>query len=286
MKNILIPTDFSKNAWNAISYALHFFKNEKCKFYFLNTYTPVFYRADYALGGAMYSAIPDVGVDISLAQLGKTLKDVQERFPNKNHEFDVVSAFNTLTDEINKLSKKKNIDLIVMGTQGATGAKQLFLGSNTVFVIRKAKVPVLAIPENYTFRVPKKILFPSDFLTLYKKNEVYNIIEMAKMYGAEITLFHVWEVQDMTDIQEKNKSSLLKDLKNTSFEQIQVKGKKLPEAVLDYIDENDIDLLVMMNRNHSFFERVLIRQNVDQIGFHVQIPFLVVRDTSEVKYTQ
>ncbi len=283
MKHILLPTDFSDNAWNAISYAMQFFKNEKCKFYFLHTYTPVFYRADYALGGAMYSAIPDVGVDVSLAQLEKTLEDVQKQFPNENHTFEIVSAFNILTDEVNQLSKKKDIDLIVMGTQGATGAKQLFLGSNTVFVIRKAKVPILAIPENCKFRAPRKILFPSDFLYPYKKNEVYNIIEMAKMHGAEIILFHVWEVQDITESQEKNKNSLLKELKNVSFEQVQVEGKKLPEAVLDYIDENDIDLLAMMNRNHSFFERVLVRQNVDQIGFHVNIPFLVIRDTSEVE---
>ena len=283
MKHILLATDFSDNAWNAITYAMQFFKNEKCKFYFLHTYTPAFYRADYALGGAMYSAIPDVGVDVSLAQLEKTLEDVQEQFPNENHTFEIVSAYNILTDEVNQLSKKKDIDLIVMGTQGATGAKKLFLGSNTVFVIRKAKVPILAIPENCKFRAPRKILFPSDFLYPYKKNEVYNIIEMAKMHGAKIILFHVWEVHDITESQEKNKNSLLKELKNVLFEQVQIEGKKLPEAVLDYIDENDIDLLAMMNRNHSFFERVLVRQNVDQIGFHVKIPFLVVRDTAEVE---
>ena len=69
------------------------------------------------------------------------------------------------------------------------------------------------------------------------------------------------------------------DLENVSYKQVQVKGKNLQEAILEYIDENDSDLLAMMNRKYSFFERILIRQNVDQIEFHVQIPFLVVRDT-------
>ena len=146
-----------------------------------------------------------------------------------------------------------NIDLIVMGTKGATGSKQLFLGSNTVSIIRKAIVPLLVIPENCSFRPIERILFPSDFLSAYKKDEVYNIIETAKMHRAEIILFHVWEVYNMTENQEENKNSLLKDLKNISFEQVQVKDKKLPEAILDHIDENDINLLAMMNRNHSFF---------------------------------
>ena len=73
MKNILIPTDFSKNAWNAISYAMQFLENEKCKIYFLHTYTPAFYRLDYALGGTMFSAIPDVKVDVALAGLEKDI---------------------------------------------------------------------------------------------------------------------------------------------------------------------------------------------------------------------
>lgn len=283
MKNILIPTDFSDNAWNAISYALRLLRQEKCKFYFLHTYSPAFYRIDYALGGASYGGIPDVGLDISLAGLENTLKNVREQFPNKNHTFEIVSAFNMLTDKINEFSEKKDIDFIVMGTKGATGAKQIFLGSNTVFVLRKAKVPVLVIPESYVFRPIKNILFPSDFLSIYKKEEVYTIIELARMFGADITIFHVWEVQNLTERQEKHKNLLLKQFKNVAFEQVQVKGKNLPEAILEYIDTNEIDLLAMMNRDHSFFERILIKQNIDQIGFHVQIPFLVVRDTSEVE---
>ncbi len=71
MKNILLPTDFSRNAWNAIAYALHFLKDEPCIFYLLNTYTPAFYRADYLIGGPAVSAIPDIRVDVSLAGLDR-----------------------------------------------------------------------------------------------------------------------------------------------------------------------------------------------------------------------
>lgn len=283
MKNILIPTDFSDNAWNAISYALEFFKNDKCKFYFLHTYIPSFYRMDYALGGPAFSAIPDMEVDVALAGLEKTLENVSDKFPNPKHTFEIVTAFNTLTDEINELSEKKNIDMVVMGTQGAAGVKQLFLGTSTVFVIRKAKVPVLVIPENCKFKPVKNILFPSDYLTPYKKEEIYTIIEAAKMHGAEITVLHIQEEYDHPESQIKNKGLLLDQLKNTSYKEVEVFGKTMPEAILEYIEEHQIDLLAMMNRGHSFFERILIKQNIDQIGFHVHIPFLVVRDTAEIK---
>ena len=80
MKKILLPTDFSSNAWNAITYALEFYKDEWCMFYLLNTYTPVIYRVDYLIGGPAYSAIPDVGIDISLAGLERTLEHIKKEY--------------------------------------------------------------------------------------------------------------------------------------------------------------------------------------------------------------
>jgi len=283
MKNILIPTDFSPNSWNAVVYAMQFLKDENCKFYFLHTYTPSFYRLDYMIGGPEFSAIPDYEVDVSVEGLEKTVQDVKKQFPNKKHSYKTVSAFNTLTDEINAFSKRKNIDMVVMGTQGATGAEQLFLGSSTVFVIRKAKVPVLAVPKNCRFTGVKNMLFPTDYWPQYKKEEVQTIIDLAIMHKAEITLLHINDGYDLTEEQVANRSVLEDELQRVPHNEIEMIGKSMPDAILEYIDEHHIDLLTMMNRGHSFFDRILIKQNIDQIGFHVHIPFLVVRDTAEIK---
>jgi len=280
--NILLPTDFSKNSGNAISYAMELFKNEKCNFFFLHTYTPSFYRMDYMLGGPMFSAIPDSGVDISLAGLEKTLKDVKKSYKNPNHSYNIISAFNTLTDEINEVTIEKEIDMVVMGTQGATGAKEIFLGSNTVYVLRKAIAPVLVIPENYTFQKIEKILLPSDYLTNYKDNELSTAIKMVKMNKAKLIVLHVKEEYDLTASQDENKMALYRRLDGLSTTLTELKGSLMPNAILNYVQKNGIDLLMMMNRKHSFFERIFEKQNVDQIGFHIKIPFLVIRDTAKV----
>jgi nucleotide-binding universal stress UspA family protein len=210
--NILLPTDFSKNSGNAIAYAMQLFKNEKCNFFFLHTYTPSFYRMDYMLGGPLFSAIPDSDVDISLAGLEKTLEDVKKKYKNPNHTYSIISAFNTLTDEINEVTVEKEIDMVVMGTQGATGAKEIFLGTNTVYVLRKAIAPVLVIPENYTFQKIQKILLPSDYLTNYKEDELSMAIKMAKMNQAKLIVLHVKEEYDLTASQQENKKALYHSL--------------------------------------------------------------------------
>lgn len=283
MTNILIPTDFSKNAWHAISYALLLFKDETCTFYLLHTYTPAFYRMDYMLGGPEASALPDTGVDASLAGLERTLADIRKEFPNKRHRFEVLSAFNTLTDEIREQCETKQIDLVVMGTRGAGGAKQLFLGSNTVFAIRKATVPVLAIPETVLFHPPRCVLFPSDYLSAYKPEELAPLLHMIRMHQARVVLLHVNDGSELTDHQKDHKAHLERLMGDADYDVVEIYEGQMPGAVLDYIDEHPIDMLVMMNRKHDFFERILERQNVDRIGFHVRIPFLVMPDSSAVE---
>ncbi|MCK5441692.1 MAG: universal stress protein [Maribacter sp.] len=282
MKKILLPTDFSSNAWNAITYALGFFRDEECTFYFLHTYSPAFYRVDYLIGGPAYSAVSDAGVDFSLARLEKTMQGVNEQYQNPKHHFETLSAFNILTDEIKDVCERKNIDLILMGTQGATGAKEIFLGTNTVFVLRKAKVPVLVVPENHKFKEIKSILFPTDYRSPYKKKELQFMIDVAKMHKAKLIVMHMKEGCDLTLIQKENKEFLAEyfDVLDHAFEEIE--GHLMPNAIYEYIDEHYPNLLAMMNRKHSLLERLLTKQNVDSIGFHTKIPFLVMRDTSKI----
>lgn len=280
MKQVLIPTDFSKNAWNATAYALNFLKDEECTFHFLHTYTPAFYRMDYVMGGPTFSAIPDASVERSLIGLEKVVERAKKEFSNPKHHYNTLSSFNTLTDEIKDVCKKRKIDLIVMGTQGATGATEIFLGTNTVYTLRKAVVPVLVIPEGYAYKSIKKILFPSDYWSDYKTEELQPLLDIAKELEAEITVFHVNEEYDMTDAQLKNQGFLEEKLTEVKHHFVLEKEQLMPNAVSHHIEEKQIGLLAMMNRKHSFFERLMVRQNVDVLGFHITIPFLVLPDTA------
>lgn len=278
MKKILLPTDFSDNAWNAIGYALEFFKNEECAFHILHTYTPTFYRVDYMMGGPTYSAIPDMGVDVAQAGLDKTLVDIKLKFKNPKHKFKTLSAFNTLTNEIEELTENNDYDLIVMGTQGAKGAKEIFLGTHTVHVIRKSNIPVMAIPTGYCFKKLKSILFPTDYGQLYKEEVLLHITALVTIHKAKLTVLHVKEGDNLSDGQEANKKALVDYFKEVHPDFISESGKLMPSAIHDYIKEHESGLLVMVNRKHNFLERLLVKQNIDTIGFHTTVPFMVMPD--------
>lgn len=283
MKKIVLPTDFSNNARNAIVYALEFFKDEKCEFHILHTYTPTFYRLDYMMGGPTYSAIPDMGVDIAQAGLEKTLIDIKSNFDNPKHTFKTLSAFNTLTNEIIELTETKDFDLVVMGTQGATGAKEIFLGSHTVNVIRKSNIPVIAIPSGFLYKTIKSVVFPTDYKSLYKKNDLRILLDLIKTQKAKLTVLHIKEEYDLTEEQETNKKALADSFRDINHVFVEERGKLMPEAVHEYCIANESELLVMFNRRHSFLERWLYKQNVDSIGFHTTVPLLVMCETSQPK---
>ncbi len=281
MKNILLPTDFSPNAWNAIEYALELFKEEEMHFILLNTYTPALYRVDYAIGGPAYSGIPDLAMEQSSKGLEQTLKRIEERYPNDKHTFRTVSVFNLLIDEICHLCETEDIDLIVMGTQGATGASRVLFGSNTVFAMRKSSVPVLAIPEQYKFRPLENLLFTTDYLSHYKPQDLNPLLSILRLQQAKLTLLHFVEEGEMTSFQEEQQRFLHDYFEGFKHSFKNIYKQYMPDGVYDYIDTHDVDVLVMMNRKHSFVERLLLRQNVDTIGFELRIPFLVLQDHSQ-----
>ena len=151
MKNILLPTDFSENSWNAIAYALQLFKNDTCMFHLLNTYTPTIFQYDYTNTGTAQHELADVMRENSEEKLEALVNKIKQAYNNPKHSFATMSAFNTLISELAELHEGHVMDMIIMGTQGASGLKEILFGSNTIHVIKNSKCPVIAVPSNFSF---------------------------------------------------------------------------------------------------------------------------------------
>ncbi len=149
MKRILVPTDFSNNAYNALYYATRLFKNDACQFYILNT-------CDVEIP-VLTSIIDTTHGDEQLRKeskekLTETFHSIVRDTEDFNHFFETISTTKKLPEVIEETVMNKGIDLIVMGTKGATGAKGFFMGSNTSNIIQKIKCcPVLAVPDEFNF---------------------------------------------------------------------------------------------------------------------------------------
>ena len=144
MLRILIPTDFSDNAWNAITYGLELFRKERCTIYLLHI-NPL---PHYSGAGTSIKGSTDMLRETMLQESEKSLKEllekINETLPNERHTFITIALYDFFVDSIKREVQDKHIDLIIMGTKGASGLKKVSLGSNTGDVITKVQCPLLA----------------------------------------------------------------------------------------------------------------------------------------------
>ncbi|SEL26113.1 Nucleotide-binding universal stress protein, UspA family [Maribacter orientalis] len=278
MTTILIPTDFSKNAMHAIKYAIQLYKCERTNFYFLHAYADEIYGPFKENGGKSIEEQKEItrkNVDQSLKN---TITELTEKYHNPKHSFKTVSTFESLVDAVNDLANQINVDLVIMGTQGKTADKKITFGSHTVQVFKYVSCPVLAIPENYEYRQPKKILFPTDYMLPYKRRELKLLNTLAAEFKSEVHCLYISDFEELSHRQIDNKQFLQESLPNAYLFDERTPVKNKGEAIMEYILEKDINLLVMVNARHSYLEDLLYRSTVVDIGLHPKIPFMVMQN--------
>ena len=275
MKRILLPTDFSENSLKAIQYALLIYKDIKCTFYLVHTFTPPVYETEYLYGSSIQFELGDILRKSSEEQMEELRAQLEDQYSNPNHTFIGRIAFNTLLDEISQTVEAENIDLIVMGTQGATNAAEILIGTNTIHVIKRAHCPVIAIPQKFELKTPKEILFPNDYEIRFKKESFTLLSQIADLHGSRINVLHVRAGYELTGEQEKNKSQL-KGLLGDLCLFHEVPDNSIIPAINEFLGKGKIDLLVMVRNKHTFLERLFIEPVIKRIGLHVTVPFMVL----------
>lgn len=279
MKRILLPTDFSENAWNATEYALQLFAGQPCTFYFLNTYTPSIPSSRFMMPTSPNSRLEEMSRVNSEKGLEKVVNRARELSDNPDHVFDCISSFNLLVEEVNHIVEERDIDLIVTGTKGASGMEEVFMGSNTVRIIKSIKkCPILAIPQYFLFAKPKEIAFATDFRRFYSQSELKPLLELAAQFEAVIRIVYVQhEIRPLNEVQEFNLKMLRKFLGDQEhFIHTVSELASVSQTLELFTQQLGIHLLALLNYPHSYVERVTHEPIVKRTAFHTQIPLLVI----------
>ena len=280
MRKILIPTDFSENALNAIKNAVIHFKYEQCEIYLMHAYIDELYEAKKDYSNSDFEAFKKNLISVIENKMATLLAEIKKFSPNPKHTFYTLLQNGTLIDESNDIVDRENIDLLIMGTLGESNQKNKTFGSNTIQVLKYVKCPVMAIPKGYASYSPKKLLFTTDYQLPYKRRELKLISTLAKSFVAKINFLYVSNFESLSHRQEDNKSFLESCFRSNLIEFHSKQGKDLTNAINTFIQEYDIDLLIMVNSRHSFLENILYKSTIDAIGLHIKIPFLVLQNLS------
>jgi nucleotide-binding universal stress UspA family protein len=276
VKTILLPTDFSENSKNAITYALDFFKGHKCTFYFLNIQKAHQYVTGDVLSASPRSSVYEAVLADNKAELKQFMKPFQETYASQEYTFKAKVDFDNFIDAINQAILLYGIDLIVMGTNGATDASEVLFGSNTLNVIRQVDSPVLVVPEEYMYQPISSILFSlhhGDNLEKVDMKPLYELLEAQQHPHVHVLDVDDDSIAEPTEEENHNIASVFED-RDHSFHALT--GIPTPVAIDAFVQLFHPSLQAMFVVRESFLERFVLGSEVSQVSYGTRVPLLVM----------
>lgn len=278
MKNILFPTDFSQNAENALNYAIEIARKVRGNLILFHAYSVQL--IDPNMPAEIYLSAyqeEEKSAKESLEDLSRRISEMnKDNAGNNLFTTDAIVTQGLVVDEVLSVVDDFKIDLVVMGTHGASGITELILGSNAASIIEKSPAPVLAIPQKAVYKDIINLVYAYDDIQSGLPS-FQKLLEFANVYGSEITLLHIIESNRNTE--DLNKKEFEKIKESSNYDKIRlelVKEENVLEGINDYINSHDVDVLAMAIRKRSLLDKIFNRSLTKKMAYHTRIPLLAL----------
>ncbi len=271
MRKILVPTDFSACANNALEYAIFLAKKMDAEIVLLSAYH-----------------IPSSGAATIVVNIQEDLrKETQEELDaliakkSKKYSWLKLTSivdFNIPSNSIVRMVNNIEFDMVVLGTTGATGMKDIFLGSTTSAIIDKVKIPILAVPLNSNYSKIDTLLMACS-LDSVKSVDSMNFFKLfATKFNFKVKFLNVYN-EDDTDLSDRlyKKNEGLKIIFDSFDYDIDlIKSDDVEKAILDAVDEQH--LLSVVTRERTFFDKLFHSSMSKKLAKHSTSPILILHE--------
>ncbi|QQS28836.1 MAG: universal stress protein [Sphingobacteriales bacterium] len=277
MKQILVPTDFSENALNAYTYALHIADKLNIGVTTLHTYTVHYFNpADTDLSALQDMIDNEVDAEFEVYKKAATaFHQHAEKIGLGHISINHLLRKGFVSDEVEDVVNNQGIDLVVMGTKGINSLKDVLFGSNTADVVKRVKCPVLTVPAACVFKGITKIVYATN-CDEHDEKIIDKVYGFAQAFNAPLKCVHVSFLEEAW-----NKEKLIE------FERLSQKAKEMPmldfevvesESVLDglkeYMTQNEVSIVAMHTHKRTFFEKIFLSSYTEQMAYHSHLPLL------------
>ncbi len=264
---ILAPVDFSEPAKNAAVFAYHVATQLSAELLLIHV-------------------LPDLGPTMGRQDTSEVMNQLQEtadadfrtllsQLPKGNVSVSTtISHGSVIHETLRAVIETNGINLVIMGSKGAGGAKRALIGSNAVDVINNCNTPVIVVPDKAVITKIESLVYASDFTNL--RDEVKTLIPFAESLGAYINIINL---SPRFYVEYVDTDRLINDMqRENKFERIKVtmlQGENITQILEDYVLASRGELLTMFTHHASFLEQLFRRSIAREIAWHNKIPLLV-----------
>lgn len=278
VKKILVPTDFSKCSINALKIATQLAIKLRAKI-----------EVVHAFHVPAYAPMDVMAVDLVNQPILKEQQDeVKKQFTSlinlvpelKDISYSTKTFVAPTADAIYECTEQDDIDMIVMGTKGEHDAMEKLFGSMSSEVIKSADVPVLVVPENVENFQPKHIGFAADLHEIDNMNRLSVLSLMAKMFDAQINIFHISEENDEESLSEAARERMFLEgsLKDIDHSFATIYHEEPLEGIMEFAESKKLDMLAMYPRQRKFWDKLIHGSTTKKVVMQIKIPLLTIHE--------
>ena len=275
MKTIIVPTDFSPTATNALHYAIHLANQVKANLVLTHVYqVPV-----------SYTDAPIVLVSVEELRKSATariqkLKEEVEHLVGAQTKIYIEVILGTVVDELENLCNKIKPFAVVMGTKGDSGVERVLFGSNTLLAIRRLTWPVICVPPGKTYgKGIKKIGFACDFEKVVDSTPAPAIKAFVKAFGAHLDVLNINPDGKAREEEMPEQSLLIQTMLSElkpAFHFIQ--HRDIEDGINEFAIKNELDLVITIPKKHNLIERIFKETSSKQLIYHGNVPILCMHE--------
>jgi nucleotide-binding universal stress UspA family protein len=275
MKKILFPTDFSEVSRNAYIYALKLAENLNAEVITLHVYD----LPTLSTNGTP-SNIKEIYDSIELENFENYkdeipfLREIAEKNNLTHIQVSNILKHGDFVWTVSNVAKSEHIDLIVMGTEGASGLKEIFVGSISGSVLTDSKANVLIVPKKAEFKAIKHIAFT----TRFRDKDIIalkNVLEIARGFNAKVHCLYV--KTSKSDVSEETIKQWKDNFKDENVKFTVIESNNIKDSILIYTDLQKIDILAMVTYKRSFFQELFDQSLTQKLSYHVKVPILALK---------
>lgn len=275
MKTIIIPTDFSPIATNAMNYGVDMAKAINANIILLHVYQVPVSMTD----------VPVVVISVDELKKGAEekladLKASVEHITSGKLKIYTEARLGDVVDELEDLCNKIKPIAVVMGTKGASGIERAMFGSVTLTAIRHLNWPVICVPPGKEFgQGIKKIGFACDFKKVIESTPIHFIKDIVKEFSADLHVLNVdfesRHFKPETPEQSLLLHTMLEDV-NPSYHFIE--QKDIEDGINQFAEKNNLDLIIAIPKKHKLLESIFKPSSTKQLVFESHIPVMCVHE--------
>jgi len=279
MKRIVIPTDFSSNAGDALNYALHLTQNADTIIQIVHVINPNIQIADIHTGAT--NAILKQMIESAQERLDTVdamAKIYCKENDDKNLEISSVLMFGNFSDQIKKAAIDFDADIIIMGTQGENHSfTEKVFGTVSSNVIKNSSVPVMLIPSGYKFKDIDNIIFATNL----DHSDPYELYQATKLlspnYGV-IQCVHVVKINEDKNSEEIDKFSeyMIENSPSIQTRFFTEVSDDVEEVIQEYAENYDAELIIMHKKQKTILQRVFSPSYTKRMLWLINRPLMVL----------